>query len=521
MPRMLALFALIASIAPIGCVGDVTTADTEVASFQFRTDQLGALLAERCVAQFGVNGCSRYPNPMECRTLRVSILGDGRTCGLCNLAGGKPRLFCGGVSDGIPVVCKASRDLQCQRCTDVYGNALVDNCDPDVVPFRAGGPGGGFPTPLPDDNSPPETGSAPGGAPAPKGCDAGMEYARRLNAIIQSEGLKMTYAPSQTGAVGGFLSGMFGGKLDMCKLYANNSLMTRCWSNQPGRCHCTGGPTGQKTCRCARMTTVALRDTCNAVPAGCDANRWAQDTVREFGASTVWLFAASYGNAGYYGGVPAMADGGNLPPGSGSLSPPGDAPPDTNTPPGSSTPPGTFAPPTCLGSPLVLDLAGDGVHPTSTAGGVTFDLLGHGPVRTSWIAGDDALLVLDRNGNGRIDDGTELFGPAVAPVDDGFAALALLDQPGQGGNNDGRIDAGDLMFGELRLWTDTDGDGRSRPFELRHLSSAGVVALSLAITRTSSPVTDRHGNDLGLRGSFQRAGGDDGLMVDVLFVTGR
>ena len=64
-------------------------------------------------------------------------------------------------------------------------------------------------------------------------------------------------------------------------------------------------------------------------------------------------------------------------------------------------------------------------------------------IKTAWVEGDDALLVLDRDNNGRIDSGAELFGEAT-PVgemaaEDGFAALAELDRPALGGNGDGRI----------------------------------------------------------------------------------
>ena len=67
--------------------------------------------------------------------------------------------------------------------------------------------------------------------------------------------------------------------------------------------------------------------------------------------------------------------------------------------------------------------------------------------------------MLDRNGNGTIDDGTELFGDVTAQPDppagekkNGFRALAEYDMTSNGGNGNGQIDSGDSVFASLRLW---------------------------------------------------------------------
>ncbi|WP_296645077.1 hypothetical protein [Roseinatronobacter sp.] len=74
---------------------------------------------------------------------------------------------------------------------------------------------------------------------------------------------------------------------------------------------------------------------------------------------------------------------------------------------------------------------------------------------TGWVAADDGLLVLDVNGNGRIDNGSELFGDQTGHAH-GFLALAQHDD-----NGDGVIDEADTVYGQLRIWQDLNQDGIS------------------------------------------------------------
>jgi hypothetical protein len=170
-----------------------------------------------------------------------------------------------------------------------------------------------------------------------------------------------------------------------------------------------------------------------------------------------------------------------------------------------------------VGSPIILDLNGNGVTTQSIDNGVKFDVFGvDHKVNTGWVAGGDGLLVMDRNHDGTVNGGTELFGEGTTLADgkkaaNGYAALAELDSSG-----DGKISSADASFSDLMVWVDGNSDGVSEASELHTLASLGITQLDL---KAQASTEVNNGNLVGLTSSYSTADGATHGMADVWFAT--
>lgn len=158
--------------------------------------------------------------------------------------------------------------------------------------------------------------------------------------------------------------------------------------------------------------------------------------------------------------------------------------------------------------PLALDLAGNGFSTRGLNDSISFDLDGDGQLeRISAPSGDDALLALDRNGNGQIDNGRELFGDQHG-ASNGFAELSKYDD-----NQDGRIDAQDAVFSRLSLLRfDQNGQQHSQS-----LSEAGVSAIELRAQNVKQALGAY--DEIAQLGHFEFSDGRSGQAADLLLAS--
>lgn len=158
--------------------------------------------------------------------------------------------------------------------------------------------------------------------------------------------------------------------------------------------------------------------------------------------------------------------------------------------------------------PITLDLNGNGMQLSSYLKGARFDIAGSGQaVNTAFVNGGDAFLALDRNANGIVDSGKELFGDQNGAAN-GYEELAKLDS-----NGDKLINKLDKDFAKLLLFKD-NGNGRTEPGELVSLAKAGIVELNLKYSNVS--MTADGGNRIGQLATYRRADGSTGQTADTI-----
>ena len=160
---------------------------------------------------------------------------------------------------------------------------------------------------------------------------------------------------------------------------------------------------------------------------------------------------------------------------------------------------------------------GDGFQTIPKGAGTFFDYNRNGFLgQTGWVGLHDGLLVMDRNGNGVIDDGSELFGDQTILLNgkkaiNAFQALAELD-----GNSDGKIDANDKGFSQLRVLRYSDQGSETPAGGLLYtLDELGISSINLASTTTG--ITDPQGNIQNRIGSFERTDGTLGQIAEYTF----
>lgn len=143
-------------------------------------------------------------------------------------------------------------------------------------------------------------------------------------------------------------------------------------------------------------------------------------------------------------------------------------------------------------APIAIDLDGDGVDYVSRDAGVTF-ADDEGAVETAWVDSDDALLVIDANGSGTVDDSREYVFTEWSDTakTDMQAVREVFDS-----NQDGVLDAADEQFGQFAIWQDADADGVTDWGELHSLLDAGIESIALNYSGESAVRVEAGGDVL-------------------------
>ncbi len=155
--------------------------------------------------------------------------------------------------------------------------------------------------------------------------------------------------------------------------------------------------------------------------------------------------------------------------------------------------------------PLALDLDGNGLQTTGVRNGVHFDINADGVTdKTSFVSGGDAFLALDKNNNGRIDNGKELFGDQNGAAN-GYEELRKYDD-----NHDNRIDSNDAVYERLRLFR-MDDDGNQL---ISSAKDSGVKAIALGYQNSQKALNEY--DIVTQESSFERSDGSIGETGDIM-----
>jgi len=481
------LFVL--GIALVGCTGEIEVGPS---TWTLTADPSHGLV-DGLHPEFG-----SYPNPREVDSIQVTLSLDGQLCAVSDEGA-----WCGGPIQGIPYVVTATMldDKTCLQVSDIYGNPVLRRC--------------GLPTDFTIERPPAgcrasETSLGPcevciddGGtvtrntcAPGPAntgGCDTDDKalvlgislFQDAFNNGLDRIGLPFhLIVPTSVDWLVNFDEGDINLNDPSC-LDVFDYLDDEFSDDHPGTDDYVFGDEAiaeclnRGRCRIGQLVTRSMAAACQAIPVGCSIERVQLGII---------------GSGGY--AVKAVCE---------------DEPNDDADKVGVDGDDSDVV--ECVGSPLVIDLAGDGLSLTGPRRDAQFDLMGAGPMTTGWIGGGDALLALDIDGDGAITSGRELFGEATGGwAPDGFAALARHDD-----NGDRVIDARDAIYRSLLAWID-DGAAVSQPNELVPLSTAGVVRIDLDAEQLDA--TDQFGNQLRLSGQATTRSGARAPVVDVWFRMG-
>jgi VCBS repeat-containing protein len=164
--------------------------------------------------------------------------------------------------------------------------------------------------------------------------------------------------------------------------------------------------------------------------------------------------------------------------------------------------------------PVVLDLDGDGVEFVATTAGVSFDYAGDGRAETTaWVGADDGLLVLDRNGDSLVNNGSEIV----------FARDGLTDLQGLAAdydsNRDGVLDVSDVGFAKFGVWQDANSNGVTDTGEYRSLTDAGIVRIGLVSDDNAYAAANGQVSVTG-QSLYAKSDGSTGIVADAAFATG-